>query len=412
MFNRGPSGKANTLSLLCAAAALLASAVATPGCSSSNPSPDPPDAPAEQKADLDAHDATRKLDSFMEMPELQDSGNDEDLPGADLQDAEAPDTPPPDSDLPDADFMEAEVDVDEVEALDELGQACEGLSDGCGGSCGECTGCGQTCVDGACKFTACAEKACGTDGCGGYCGSCLEDFKCDGGVCIPKTMTWIVIPPGDFIMGCSPGDDFCDTDENPPHPVTVLTFEMLETSVTESQYEAVMDDDPSCNYNGAYGANYPVECIDWDHAKAFCLAVGGRLCAEAEWEYAARAGTTTKYYCGDEEACLEDIAWTGINSGEKKHAVKLKNPNAFGLYDMLGNVMDWVEDCWHGTYGGAPDVGYPPWQDNCSSDYRVLRGGSWLHPDPHLLRASSRYPYPTDYFFNFLGARCCRSVLQ
>ena len=229
---------------------------------------------------------------------------------------------------------------------------------------------------------------------------------------MPRWMTWVGIAPGEFMMGCSPDGVFCEPDEFPAHLVSVSGFKILETSVTESQYAAMTPDDPdpSCKFNGAYGANYPVECIDWVQANTCCLAVGGRLCTEAEWEYAARAGTTTKYYCGDDEACLEDIAWTGINAGEKKKPVKLKLPNEFGLYDMLGNVMDWVEDCWHGTYAGAPAIGYPAWMTNCSSDYRVLRGGSWLHPDPHLLRASSRYPYPTDVIFTFLGVRCCRSI--
>ncbi len=383
------------------------------------------------------------------------------------------DIPPTELDLMDSEFeADVEIELAETKDLDELSQACEGIvddageccdpaaackpegqaplqcgSDGCGGSCGECEEgwlcdeagqcnpdcdwwcqtpqcgspvegclcgtceeCGETCVDGVCQFTACAEKECGSDGCGSFCGICEEGLKCDGGTCIPKSMTWVAIPPGDYMMGCSPGDVICDTDEHPVHPVAVSAFYMLETPVTESQYEMVMNDDPSCNFNGAYGENYPVECVTWDQSKEFCLAVGGRLCTEAEWEYAARAGTTTKYYCGDDEACLDDIAWTGLNSGEKKHAVKLKLPNEFGLYDILGNVFEWVEDCWHGTYAGAPEIGYPAWMNNCSSDYRALRGGSWLHPDPHLSRASSRYPYPTDYIFNFLGVRCCRSV--
>jgi formylglycine-generating enzyme required for sulfatase activity len=245
-------------------------------------------------------------------------------------------------------------------------------------------------------------------------------------------VVWVEIPAGCFMMGCSPGDQSCGDYENPPHEVTVGKFEMLETEVTEGQWAAVMPGvkvdgvqvalDPSCDYNGGGGANSPVECVNWKEAKAFCEAVDpkGRLCTEAEWEYAARGGTTTKYYCGDNASCLDGIAWYDPNSGGHKHDVSVKpggkQPNAYGLYDMLGNVWEWVEDCWHADYDLDDDgdgdwtVGYPAWTaPPCDSgSYRVLRGGSFGNVD-FGLRVSNRYYYDPSDVSHYLGLRCCRS---
>jgi formylglycine-generating enzyme required for sulfatase activity len=161
---------------------------------------------------------------------------------------------------------------------------------------------------------------------------------------------WVPIPGGTFQMGCSTGDYECDEDEFPRHSVTLSGFEMLETEVTQAQFEAVMKWDPSCNYGGGGGADSPVECVDWFRAKDYCEAIGGRLPTEAEWEYAARGGTTTKYYCGDAPECLNDIAWYDENSSVIKQPVRKKWPNAYGLYDMLGNVMEWTNDWYYSDY--------------------------------------------------------------
>ena len=230
-------------------------------------------------------------------------------------------------------------------------------TDGCGGECGlgDCP-LGLQCIDGQCQNPCepdCTGKSCGDDGCAGSCGecdaaescetdkcvalcgngdcgngemceTCEEDCgvcpeQCEPGVSSGKTtsgdygLVWVVIPSGCFIMGCSPEDYSCDNDEidtaGNQHSVSVATFEMLETEVTEAQYAAVMaglmiqgseaNPDPSLDRNGGGGDDSPVENVSWFHAKAFCEEVGGRLPTEAEWEYAARGGTTTKYYCGD-----------------------------------------------------------------------------------------------------------------
>jgi formylglycine-generating enzyme required for sulfatase activity len=209
-------------------------------------------------------------------------------------------------------------------------------------------------------------------------------------------------------MGCSVGDSACEAAEKPPHSVAVSAFMMLETEVTEGQWATIMtgDPSPSCDVYGGGGVDSPVECVSWFEAKAFCEAVGGRLPTDAEWEYAARAGTTTKFYCGDSVLCLDDIAWYQANSGTHKHDVKYKAPNAFGLYDMLGNVSEWVEDCWHSSYYGAPAVAFPAWGEECVNSSTTLRGAAF---DGLLPRVSLRYGYDPAGSGYLLGFRCAKS---
>jgi formylglycine-generating enzyme required for sulfatase activity len=217
-------------------------------------------------------------------------------------------------------------------------------------------------------------------------------------------MPWVPIPGGTFMMGCSPGDDECIDGEKPPHSVTVSSFEMLETEVTESQYETVMGANPSCNFSGGGGTDNPVECVSWFDARAFCEAIGGRLPTEAEWEYAARGGTETKYYCGDDPECLNDIAWYYSNSFYHKHDVKEAEPNAYGLYDMLGNVWEWTND-WYAVYDSSP--AHNP-QGPQSGSLRVYRGGSFDFPADYL-RVSFRNFGSPSFGLAYLGLRCARS---
>jgi len=221
-------------------------------------------------------------------------------------------------------------------------------------------------------------------------------------------LIWIPLPGGTFEMGCSPGDAACCDDELPRHRVTVSSFDMLETEVTENQYRVVLGENPSCRFGRTSGPDRPVECVTFEKATAFCTAVGARLPTEAEWEYAARGGTTTKYTCGDDDSCLADIAWYGVNSGKRKHDVKRKLPNAFGLYDMLGNVYEWTSD-WYGEkyYENSPDKD-PHGPD--SGLYRVRRGGDFYHFEGNDLSVSSRtYRGPWDGPGN-LGFRCVRAA--
>jgi formylglycine-generating enzyme required for sulfatase activity len=241
---------------------------------------------------------------------------------------------------------------------------------------------------------------------------CGPGWRCVAGLCAaPSTLTWVPIAGGTFPMGCSVRDDACVdvTSENPRHAVTVRSFAILETEVTEAQYAALMDGaDPSCDYGGGGGADSPVECVDWHEARMFCQRAGGRLCSEAEWEYAARGGTTTVYACGDEASCLDGFAWYSANSDGHKHDVRTAGaPNGYGLYDLYGNVWEWVEDDWHGSYEAAPADG-TAWVDEPRAAARVRRGGGFGSA-AGILRASSRYgDFPAVSGF-IVGLRCCRS---
>jgi formylglycine-generating enzyme required for sulfatase activity len=275
----------------------------------------------------------------------------------------------------------------------------------------DCPVFGDLCVDGQCLSQCspdCTGKICGDDGCGGSCGvcgaggSCVEGTRCTyagtGGV------TWVAIPGGTFQMGCSAGDSNCGVDEKPVHQVTLSGFEMLETEITEGQFLAVMGSNPSQHFNGASGPNMPVENINWSYAEAFCKAIGGRLPTEAEWEYAARGGTTTRYYCGDASTCLSGIAWYYANSGNSKQPVKGKTANAYGLYDMLGNVWEWTND-WYGSYPTGAQTN-PPGPDSGTS--RVVRGHDFGNGDGEL-SVSYRFDILPSNNLPHLGGRCARS---
>ncbi len=186
----------------------------------------------------------------------------------------------------------------------------------------------------------------------------------------PLSLSWASISGGSFQMGCV--DNACRTDELPVRTCSVPAFEMLATEVTQAQYLAVIGKNPS-HFQGC--DDCPVEEISHADAEAFCRAVGARLPSETEWEYAARAGTDTSYYSGNEESGLDGIAWYYDNSGAQSHPVGEKTPNDFGLFDMLGNVYEWVADCWHDNYQGAPETAEAWTGGDCS--IHVLRGGCW-----------------------------------
>jgi|GEM_PF-1200063 len=187
----------------------------------------------------------------------------------------------------------------------------------------------------------------------------------------------VEISGGKFRMGSPEGEGH--DDEHPPHEVTVPSFSIGKYPVTQAQYEAVMGKNPSRFKEN--GANRPVEKVSWNNAKEFCRKLSEltgknyRLPSEAEWEYACRAGTQTKYYFGDSESNLDEFAWYGSNSERRTHEVGEKLANAFGLYDMHGNVWEWCEDNWHDNYKKAPTDG-SAWVDKKSERY-VSRGGSW-----------------------------------
>ena len=214
-------------------------------------------------------------------------------------------------------------------------------------------------------------------------------------------MRFVYVPPGEFTMG-SPEDEPGRDDDERQHKV-ILTegFFMQETPVTQAQWAAVMGDNPS--HFKKCGPDCPVESVSWDDAQRFLkkLNEGGgeyeyRLPTEAQWEYACRAGTTTRYYTGDSKADLKRAGWYGENSGDKTHPVGQKKPNAFGLYDMHGNVWEWCQD-WFGDYPAGPVT--DPTGPKCGSN-RVLRGGGW-YDNARYCRSADRY----GYYPSFRGSR-------
>ena len=193
------------------------------------------------------------------------------------------------------------------------------------------------------------------------------------------TMKLALIPAGEFMMGSPESEKDRNVGEGPQHKVTISSgapgFYMGVTEVTQEQYEAVMGKNPS----KFKGPKNPVNQVSWNDAAEFCKKLSAktrgivRLPTEAEWEYACRAGTKTRFYFGDSEKQLGDYAWYKENSDKKVHPVAQKEPNAWGLYDMHGNAWEWCSD-WHGSYANAKAV--DP-QGPASGKDRVLRGGSW-----------------------------------
>jgi formylglycine-generating enzyme required for sulfatase activity len=189
----------------------------------------------------------------------------------------------------------------------------------------------------------------------------------------------VAIPSGKFLMG-SPNDEKGRVDdEGPQHWVTISNpFYIGKYAVTQEQYVAVMDTNPSC----FTGTKNPVEVVSWNDAAAFCRMLSRRtgktirLPTEAEWEYACRAGTTTRFYAGDSDTVLDSISWFEGNSRGTTHPVGGKAANAFGLYDMHGNVAEWCQDFYDANYYAiSPNV--DPTGPTSGSG-RVARGGSWL----------------------------------
>jgi formylglycine-generating enzyme required for sulfatase activity len=207
-------------------------------------------------------------------------------------------------------------------------------------------------------------------------------------------LPYVWAPPGKFMMGCSPGDAACFNDEKPAHEVTITKgFWMGQTEVTQEAYERVRGNNPS----RFKGARLPVEMVSWFDAQSHCQAVGMRLPTEAEWEYAARGGSTGGRY-GD----VYRVAWYLDNSGRETHEVGGKQPNAWGSYDMLGNVWEWVADWYADTYpaGSQRDPGGP-----ASGALRVLRGGSVDETLPYV-RASFRGAATPESSSSTVGFRC------
>ncbi|MBI5687603.1 MAG: formylglycine-generating enzyme family protein [Verrucomicrobia bacterium] len=228
-----------------------------------------------------------------------------------------------------------------------------------------------------------------------------QPLTLDLGKGIKLELAWVA--PGEFDMGSTIGGD----DEKPVHQVKFTKgCWMGKYEVTQEQYEAVTGKNPS----GYKNPRNPVENVNWFDAVAFIVQLNGmgilpagvacRLPTEAEWEYACRAGTTTRFYSGNTESDLARIGWYGAsrvllyggNAGKHPHAVGEKEPNKFGLYDMIGNVWEWCSD-WYGPYhgGGAVDPTGP-----ATGVKRVRRGGAFPNAQGFLGSAARGASAPLD----------------
>ena len=253
----------------------------------------------------------------------------------------------------------------------------------------------------------------------------------------------VPIASGTFQMGSPENEEGRWNPEGPQHEVRIGSpFEIGAMPVTQALYESVMGSNPS----HFEGDDRPVEQVSWCDVILFCnrlseleglkpayrvpeeltpgmdpdksneVAVGVvlipgsagfRLPSEAEWEYAARAGTGTRFWSGDAEADLERVGWYDENSGDETHSVGQKPANAWGLHDVHGNVFEWCEDDVHGNYAGAPTDG-SAWLDEKRGSFRVARGGSWNYY-PSRARVANRYRNDPGYRNFYLGFRLARS---
>jgi formylglycine-generating enzyme required for sulfatase activity len=216
----------------------------------------------------------------------------------------------------------------------------------------------------------------------------------------------VVIPAGRFLMGSPPSEAGRSSDEGPQRWVDVTRFAMGKFEVTQRQWEAVMGSNPS--RFSACGPDCPVERVSWNDAQEFVRRLSQRtgqnyrLPSEAEWEYAARAGTTTAYFWGD-------AFDTGRANNNRSQTVRVGSygANAFGLHDMHGNVWEWVQDVWHDNYAGAPSDG-SAWVTGGDQARRVLRGGSWIST-LQFLRAAYRSRITPDDRSDIIGFRIART---
>ncbi|MCX5794253.1 MAG: formylglycine-generating enzyme family protein [Elusimicrobia bacterium] len=217
----------------------------------------------------------------------------------------------------------------------------------------------------------------------------------------PKDM--VLIPSGEFQMGSPEGQG--EPDEHPRHEVFLDAYSIDKYPVTVAQYKVFseathrsMQPRPVWNKD-----DHPVVYVSWDDAEAYCAWAGKRLPTEAEWEKAARGGTDAKYSFGDDETRLGDYAWYIDNSSGTTHPVGAKKPNPYGLYDMIGNVYEWVSDRYGEDYYGKSPPRNPPGPG--SGGARVLRGGSWGNT-AYYCRSANRYSSAPRVGYDLRGFRC------
>lgn len=241
----------------------------------------------------------------------------------------------------------------------------------------------------------------------------------------------VAVPPGSFNMGCSVGDDACESDEGPVGgtPVHVPGFRIDRYEVRVDEFRSCVSagscgtplthaDNKYCNYAAHGRDDHPVNCVDWDQAAAYCAWRSGRLPLEAEWEKAARAGSLTRFPWGEQVSCGEAILDDGVTTGsagderdgcgeDRTWAVGSRGVNALDLFDMHGNVGEWTAN-WYAPDAIAAHYANGDLTGPGPSPQRVVRGGSW-DEDRMNLRSSFRNTKPpaqNGAIYGSIGFRC------
>lgn len=243
------------------------------------------------------------------------------------------------------------------------------------------------------------------------------------------TLEMVVVLGGSFLMGSSEQESRRYTNERPQHLVTIKPFLISKYPITQSQWKAIASlptVQKKLKLRPSYfqGKNLPVEQVSWYDAVEFCTRLSNktsnkyRLPTEAEWEYTCRAGSKTPFHFG--ENIISDLAnydgnyiyrsaSQGVNREKTTPCGSFQVANAFGVFDMHGNVWEWCLDHFHNSYKNAPVIGEEPWLDDNDKQERILRGGSWRN-EPLLCRSTYRRCANVDQAINNIGFRIVRSI--
>jgi formylglycine-generating enzyme required for sulfatase activity len=225
----------------------------------------------------------------------------------------------------------------------------------------------------------------------------------------------LLIPAGEFQMGSPTSDTSAEADEMPRHAVRISRpFYLGKYPVTQEQWRAVMGG----NSGNFKGPRNPVEQVSWHDCQQFLEKLNAKLGtqdgkfalpSEAQWEYACRAGSTTRYCFGEDDARLGEYAWYAASTGGATHPVGEKRPNAWGLYDMHGNVCEWCQDWFGEDYYAKSPPHDPP--GPAAGSFRVARGGNWDDPAWYCRSAFRTGGGPGERY-EFLGLRVCRAAAK
>ncbi|MBM3568173.1 MAG: formylglycine-generating enzyme family protein [Alphaproteobacteria bacterium] len=230
----------------------------------------------------------------------------------------------------------------------------------------------------------------------------------------PECPEMVMLPGGRFAMGSAESEPEHKAWEGPRREVFVTAFALGRTEVTFAEWDACHAAGGCAHRPDDYGhgrGQRPVIDVSWRDAKQYAVWLARRtgqpyrLPSEAEWEYAARAGSGLGFGCGAEATCLDRIAWHKTNAEGRAQPVGRLAANAFGLHDMLGNVWEWTEDCWNGDHARGPGDGAPRLAGDCGR--RVTRGGSWAHA-AGTARPAARFGSIVTNRYDFTGFRVAR----